>query len=278
MEPLLQRVAELRDPRHRHVREAHLLRRPEERVGRIRVRRPRIELQVRRELREQEREVRRRDRVVPGRACRPVATPVRRLADGDERARVSPLDAGVRRLVELQIGRDAHDLAAGELRRQEEAEVRLVPDRPARDEAALGGPVVALREHLRELGQRPQAGWVVRRLAAVRPLRRAGDVDHHLQPVAAGVGDERVEVGDAVGGIVAVERRGGLRRRDLRPVGSDMDDRGACLLCREQVLRGVRRPPEAVVVVEADQHPRRCGRARHGEQQGDDGESDHPHE
>src|SRR5439155_4045391 len=109
-----------------------------------------------------------------------VVTAVRRLARGDERPRIAGLDSLVRGHVELRVLGAADDLAAGaELRRQEEREVRLVPDSPARDRAETDPlAVVARCEHVRELRQVDQVlWWVVVRLAAVRPARPAGDRD-----------------------------------------------------------------------------------------------------
>ena len=68
--------------------------------------------------------------------------------------------------------------------------------------------VVARRQHVREVREVAELGRRdVRRLAPVRPLRRPGDRDHHLQVVTGRRADERVQVGEAVGRVVAVERR-----------------------------------------------------------------------
>ena len=61
-----------------------------------------------------------------------VAAAVRGLADRDVGERVARLDALVGGHVELRVDRRADDLRAVELRRQEQLEVRLVPDRAAR--------------------------------------------------------------------------------------------------------------------------------------------------
>ena len=85
----------------------------------------------------------------------------------------------------------------------------------------------------------------VRRLVAVRPLRRAGDVDHHAQAVQARRGTTSSSRSrEPVRRVVAVRRRRRPRRRDRRPVGGRVDDRRpgggrACqILLREPARTG----------------------------------------
>ncbi len=126
----MRRTASIR--RHRHVRVGDLLRRARgtDRSGTgasPRRRTAASESACESRLRERGG----RDRVAHA-GDRLVAAAVRGLADRDERVRVARLDPLVRGQVELRVGRRADDLVARELRRQEELEVRLVPDRPAR--------------------------------------------------------------------------------------------------------------------------------------------------
>src|SRR5471032_3529555 len=98
--------------------------------------RPGVELQPLL-LGEKPRERARRNRPAdPGE--RLVAAARGRLADRDLRGRVAGLDPGVRGAVELRVVRGADDLLAGELGRQEELDVRLVPHRPKADDAVAG--------------------------------------------------------------------------------------------------------------------------------------------
>src|SRR5207244_5937625 len=96
--------------------------------------RPGVELEPWVRLRHQLREHARGHRLgVAGE--RLVSTVGRGLADRDERLRVSRLDSLVRRRSELRVRRRRDDLAACvELRREELAEVRLVPDPVEADE------------------------------------------------------------------------------------------------------------------------------------------------
>jgi hypothetical protein len=98
---------------------------------------------------------------------------------------------------------------------------------------------------------------MVRRLAAVRPFRRAGNRDQDLQAVLRRRADELVDVCELVGRIVAVERVRRLVLRDLRPVGEHVDDRGVRSLSGPQIRRPFSRPAEARIVEETDRHPRR---------------------
>ena len=196
----------------------------------------------------------------------------RGLADRDLGQRVARLDAGIGRLEELRVVRGADDLLADELRRQEQLQVRLVPDRPERHRPVPSAAVVPRGEHPRERGQVAELlRHDVRRLATVRPLRRSGDVDHHAQVVEARLKYEVVEVGQLVGRVVAVGGVRRPRRRKRGPGGSRVDHRRALRRGELQILRACRRPPERGVVEEADRHPLCCVRSggRNGEQRGE---------
>jgi hypothetical protein len=115
-----------------------------------------------------------------------------------------------------------------------------------REETELHG---ALRRH-------------VRRLAAVRPRRRAPDRHHHVEPALLGVADERVEVVEVVGGVVPARRVLRLRRSDRRPTHCRAHDRRVRLRGLVELGRRVRRPAERRIVLEADGHAQRCGGER----------------
>src|SRR5262249_33173857 len=138
--------------------------------------RPGVELETRIRLRDELREL--PGRVIRPQAVRVVASSRGRLAQRDEATRVSSLDAGVRGGGELRVvgGSDRATLRV-ELWREEELEVRLVPDRPEADERVAGEPArVARGDRAREVPEVGDAGrHHVRRLASVRPARRPGD-------------------------------------------------------------------------------------------------------
>ena len=139
-----------------------------------------------------------------------VAAGRRRAADRDLRVAVAGLDARVGGGGELRVvpRRDRPALRV-ELRREEELQVRLVPDRvEAHVREARVAARVALRDGARERGQVAQPPrQEVRRLAAVRPLRRAPDRDQDLQVARLRVPDELVEIVEAVGRVERVRRR-----------------------------------------------------------------------
>ena len=108
---------------------------------------------------------------------------------------------GVRRRVHLRVEPRPDRPALGvELRREEELQVRLVPDRVAPDPRVLGiAAGVAGRDGPREILQVVDVpGDVVRRLAAVRPLGRAPDRDDHLETALLCVADELVDVREPI--------------------------------------------------------------------------------
>ena len=182
----------------------------------------------------------------------------RGLADRDQCLRAAGLDPGVAGGGELRVGGRADDLALlVELRRQEVAEVGLVPDPvEAHEREAGAAAVVAGREGSREVLEvghlRGEEG---RPLAAVRPLRRAPDRHQYFHPSLLRVAHELVQVGKAVGGI---ERVGGAARpgrRDTPPLDERAHDRrvrGAHLVELGQPVGPV---AEHGVVMEADPHP-----------------------
>ncbi len=256
--------------RQRHVRPAHLLRRLQVLRRGIGVVRPRVELEPRvrggHELREAAR------RVSVGHACDlAIASVGGRLPDCDLRAGVAGLDPRVRSGIEARVvARPDRAALAVELRRQEELQVRLVPDRVEADEGiALVAARVALRERA---GERRQVAelrrHVVRLLAAVRPLRRAPDRDQHLHAAQLRVAHELVEIVELV---VRVERVGGVgrpRRSDVRPGHERADDRRVRIprLVEDDVP--VLLVPEVGIVVEADVHALRRRREGRHEQGG----------
>ena len=190
-----------------------------------------------------------------------VAAVRRRRADRDLRARVAGLDPGVRGGVHLRVEPRADRAALGvELRREEELQVRLVPDRVAPDERVLGVAAgVARREGAREILQVVDVpGHDVRRLAAVRPLGRAPDRDHHLETAQLRVADELIDVGEPVR---RVEWVGRVRRARSAPSSTSRPGCARSLRSRSRAWSStcgsVRVPTEGDVVVEADIHPRR---------------------
>ena len=257
VEPLREVGAEPIHRREPDVGIADLLRRPKRVRRRIGMRRPRVERQLRVGLGDEPRERGGRDRVAARRRGRVVVPAVRGLAGRDERVLVARLDPLVGGHEELRVDARADDLRAAELRRQEELQVRLVPDRePSHDAAAGLRAVVARREHLRELREVVHVlRRVVRRLAAVGPRWGERDRQQHLQPVLGRGLHHRVDVGEVVGRVVAVEGVRGPRRRHRRPVDEDVDDRSVRRLSGGEILCGVRRPAEARVVEEAHRHP-----------------------
>ena len=116
-------------------------------------------------------------------------------------SRVAGLDAGVRRLVEL--ARSSPGLTIflpTNCGVRNWLQVRLVPDRPELDRARAGvrGRCSASRACCANVVRSVRFfGMWFGVVTAVGPFRRAGDVDHHAQPVASRVANERVEVGRA---------------------------------------------------------------------------------
>ena len=264
VEPLLQIALELRHRRERHVRVAHLLHRREIRRRRVRVMGPRVELQPL-HLREQMRERARRD----GRADtreRLVAPARRGLADRDLGQRVARLDPGVGRLVELRVVRGADDLLARRTAASGRAagSARSRRSRARRSRARCARCSASRASSTKVVRSLSFFGMHVRRLAAVRPLRRAGDVDHHAQVVEPRLEDEVVEVVQLVGRVVAVRRHRQASSARSRPrsrsCGSRMRPRTrqAARFCSR-----AGRPAERRVVEEADRHPL-CGMHRGG--------------
>ena len=141
------------------VRVAHLLRRPlVDRHG-IRMLRPGVELELLVRLRDQLRERARRGRV--GRALLRLVLAVRRgLPDRDQCLRAPRLDPGVAGRRELRVGGRADDLALlVELRGEEVAEVRLVPDPVEAHERVAGaaGRCSGSRPRARSSGSPPSS-------------------------------------------------------------------------------------------------------------------------
>ena len=186
-----------------------------------------------------------------------VASCRRRAADGDLRLRTCGLDPCIGRRRELRVVARADGSALRvELGRQEELEVRLVPDRVEADERIAGEAAgVAGGERPRERRQVAQPrGHEVRRLVAVRPLRRPPDREQHLHVPGLRIAHELVEVVEAVGRVERVRRVPRTRRGDVRPGDEGAYDRrvgGARLV---EHLRPTLLVPEVRIVVKAEVH------------------------
>ena len=254
----------------------HDLGRPRVRVERIRVVRPRVELEPRVRLGDELRELPGRVRVRDARHA-PVASARGGLADRDLRHRVPGLDPRVCRRVQLRVVGGGDGLAGGvELGRQEEVEVRLVPDRvEAHEREAAEAARVAGRDRPRErgeVGHPPRDD--VRIPSAVRPAGRSRDREHDLH-VGELRGSQRFV--DVVELVCRVERarriRRALRRGEV-PLHEQAHDRRTLARRGLDAALTVRHPAEARIVVEADPHPLGGHGGRRGEggkcAQGDD--------
>ena len=241
--------------------------------------RPGVEAELRPDGREQLCEPARRLRLRNALGAeRLVASPGGRLSHADERARVAGLDPRVGRAIQPSVDERRERLAlAVVLRREELAQVGLVPHGEVTDGRDSGEDArVAPRDRVSEVRQ---VGVVLRgevlAPAAVRPARRSPDRQHDLHPAELGVGDELVEVVEAVGRVVGVARARRPRRGDLRPVQGRTDDLSVHALDTIERGRPIVAPAEARIVLEPDEHPdRRAGRAGKcdGEQHAENGE------
>ena len=228
-----------------------------------------VEAHLRPRLREQLGELARRVRVGDARPVS-VASARRGVADRDLRERRALLEAGVRGAVELGVVR-RRDRAAlrVELRRQEEVEVRLVPDRVEADErVAAVATRVAVRESAREV---LNVGEATREpvLGRACPRRRAPDRQHHLDVAIRRLAHELVEVLPAVRRVERVRGVRGPPRRRVEPVDGRLHDRRVRVhgaVAHEEALG---EPAEVRVVLEAHPHARRracgCRRDERGE-------------
>ena len=198
----------------------------------------------------------------------------RRLADRDERLRAPRLDAGVARRGDLRVVGRADDLPRRvELRREEVAQVRLVPDPVEADERIAGVAAgVAGGERAREVLEVGRLRRQVHRpLVLVRPLGRAPDRHQHLEPADLRIPDELVQVVEAVGAVERVRRPLRPSRRDVPPVDERAHDRRARAAHLVELGLAASAVAQHRVVVEADPHPLRGrgGAGRDGEQEHD---------
>ncbi len=219
---------------------------------------PRVELEpwigLRHELREPA------GRVRVGLAVHAAVAAVRGgLADRHLRLRVAALDAGVGRRIQLRVQLGAYRAALQvELRREEELEVRLVPDGVEAHErktgVAAGVPRRECPGEVRQIGVALRQD--VRLLASVRPLGGAPDGQEHLHAALLGAAHELVEVVEPVGRI---ERVGGVPRPfrgDVRPGYEGAHDRGVGSTGLVEHSRPVLLVAEVGIVVESDVHAR----------------------
>ena len=190
-------------------------------------------------------------------ASRVIVATRRGLTDRDLRERIPGPDAGVGGRVELRVVGGGDGLAGGgELRSQEQVEVRLVPDRPEADVGVALEPArVARCDRLgegREVGKAPRHD--VRLLAAVGPRRRPRDREHDLLVVLLCGLHGLVHVREVVLGIERIAR---VRRASCGhdvPLHEQSHDRRALLRRELDSALAVVHPAEAGIVVEADPH------------------------
>ena len=228
--------------------------------------RPRVELQARVGSRHALQEPPRRVHRANARGV--VGSARRRLTHRDERAPVLGLDPLVARRVEPGVvPRRDRTASTVELWREEDLQVRLVPDRPEADEGIpLVTTGVACRDRARERREVAEAPrHDVRRLPAVRPAWRADEREEHFHVLLLGGANRVVEVVEVVGRIEWIRRERGTLPRGLVPAHQEPHHRSALARRGLDPARAVVDPAEARVVVESDPHPLGRMRRRRGQ-------------
>ena len=184
----------------------------------------------------------------------------RGLADRDECFGVAELDTVVDRAGHRRIqGRPDRCSLLVELRREELLEVGLVPRREQTHGGIAG---VASRIPVSEgRGEVLEGGRIVRRairrLAAVRPPRRAPDRDEELHPSLLRAANEVVDVVELIRRIERIGRVRGPVRCRIPPHDDRSENRRARVPRAVEHLRPVGSPAEARVVLEPDEQAAR---------------------